>query len=534
MKEPSREKGVIYARYSSSGQRDESIEGQLRECRDYAERHGILIVGEYCDHAMSGTSDRRPEFQRMIRDSSRGQFTVCIVWKNDRFARNRYDSAVYKYRLNQNGVRLLYAKETIPEGAEGIILESVMEGFAEYYSANLSENVKRGNYDSALKHQTLGVTLYGLRKAPDGRFEQNPEQAPIVRRIYEEYAGGKSAKNICADLNAEGFRTNTGGRFNGNSINRILTNEKYCGVYRYADIIAEDGIPAIVSRDLFDRVQGMVKLHAEKPNLKKEDGGFLLTGKLFCGTCGAPMTGDSGTGKLGKVYQYYTCVNRHTRNGHTCTKASVSKKWAEDTVVRALMDIAGNDGIMTAIADRFMEWQSKQKKVSPAEGLTAQLREVERATQNVLSLVDSGFITDSVKTHLMELEAKRTDLEELIAKAEASEPPTLTREQVLHFLHKFRDGDAEDVGWRIFIVDTFLKAAFLYDDGRLILQLNYNGDGSTVTVETAEEAVSGQPVCSDFAPLGAPPRANLNPITVYFHEGAVLVVIGFRASSGRR
>lgn len=135
-------KGVIYARYSSSGQRDESIEGQLRDCHAFAKKRGIVIVSEYCDRALTGTSDKRPEFQRMIRDSGKGQFSVVITWKSDRFAQSRYDSAIYKYRLKQNGIRILYAKESIPDGPEGIILESVMEGFAEHYSANLLRNVK--------------------------------------------------------------------------------------------------------------------------------------------------------------------------------------------------------------------------------------------------------------------------------------------------------------------------------------------------------------------------------------------------------
>ena len=154
-------KAVIYARYSSSGQREESIEGQIRDCSEYAERNGITVIGTYEDRALTGTSDKRPAFQRMIRDSERGQFSFVICWKSDRFARSRYDSAIYKARLKKNGVRLLYAKESIPEGPEGIILESIMEGYAEYYSANLSENVKRGNRESALKLQTCGVTCLG-------------------------------------------------------------------------------------------------------------------------------------------------------------------------------------------------------------------------------------------------------------------------------------------------------------------------------------------------------------------------------------
>lgn len=137
---------VIYARYSSSGQREESIEGQLRECHEYAQRNGMTIIGEYIDKALTGRTDKRPDFQRMLRDSEKGVFQVVICWKMDRFARNRYDSAMYKYRLKKNGVRLAYAKESIPEGPEGIILEAVMEGYAEYYSENLSQNVKRGLY----------------------------------------------------------------------------------------------------------------------------------------------------------------------------------------------------------------------------------------------------------------------------------------------------------------------------------------------------------------------------------------------------
>lgn len=164
--------------------------------------------------------------QRMLRDCERGVFKAVICWKMDRFARNRYDSAMYKYKLKKNGVRIFYAKESIPEGPEGIILESVMEGYAEYYSENLSQNVKRGYYDSALELKTLGQTVLGLRKGADGRFELDPATAPVVRRIFEEYAAGDSAKEIYTRLNAEGYRTSRGGLFNKNSLRRILQNEK--------------------------------------------------------------------------------------------------------------------------------------------------------------------------------------------------------------------------------------------------------------------------------------------------------------------
>lgn len=515
-------KGVIYARYSSSGQRDESIEGQLRDCHAFAEKYGVVIVGEYCDRALTGTSDKRPEFQRMIRDSSKGQFSVVICWKNDRFARSRYDSAVYKYKLKQNGVRLLYAKESIPDGPEGIVLESVMEGFAEYYSANLSQNVRRGNYDSALQRQTLGQTVLGLRKGPDKRFEIDPATAPIVRRIFEEYAAGRSAVDIYTDLNAEGFRTSRGNPFNKNSLRRILQNEKYAGVYEFADIRDEQGIPPIVDRALFDKVQKMVEFHHRAPAAKKTEGGFLLTAKLFCGECGEPMTGDGGTGRSGRVYSYYICNGRRAKR---CDKARAPKEWIEDAVVSALASIVNDDAMIEAFADRFMEWQAAQRGSAVLSGLEARLRKNEAAIKNAMSVIDSGFITESLKSHIVELEAERVELEAGIAR-EKMEAPELERDAVVWFLERFRDVDQSDVGWRIFIVETFLQAAFLYDDGRLLLHLNFGGKSNKITVQLAEQAVSeGEALGSNFAPSGAPNGANLNRCTVYFFEGLLVAAI---------
>lgn len=516
--------GVIYARYSSSGQRDESIEGQLRDCREFAERYGIRIVGEYCDRALTGTSDKRPEFQRMIRDSFKGQFTVVLCWKNDRFARSRYDSAMYKAKLKQNGVRLLYAKESIPEGPEGIILESVMEGFAEYYSANLSQNVKRGNYDSALKRQTLGQTVYGLRKGADKRFEIDPATGPIVKRIFEEYAAGISAKEIYTRLNNEGYRTSRGNPFNKNSLRHILQNKKYTGLYVYADIIDEHGIPAIVDKELFEKVQKMVYRHHRSPAAKVEKGGFLLTSKLFCGECGEPMTGDSGTGKSGKVYFYYICNGRRVKK---CHKERAPKDWIENIIIAELAKIVNDDEMIEVIADRFMEWQAREKTNDVLEGMEQRLRQVNDAIKNNIRLVDSGIITDSVKSHLVDLESQRASLEIGIAKEKIeSNAPKLERETVVWFLRRFRTDDQSDVAWRIFIVDTFLKAAYLYDDGRLLLHLNFTGDRSVLSLQIAEQAVKeGEALCSSIAPSGVPNGANLNTV-VYFRDG-VLVALAF-------
>lgn len=516
---------VIYARYSSSGQREESIEGQLRECREYATKNGFVIVGEYIDKALTGRTDKRPDFQRMLRDCERGVFKAVICWKMDRFARNRYDSAMYKYKLKKNGVRIFYAKESIPEGPEGIILESVMEGYAEYYSENLSQNVQRGFYDSALELKTLGQRVLGLKKGPDDRFEIDPGTAPIVRRIFEEYAAGECAKDIYTRLNNEGFRTSRGGLFNKNSIRRILQNEKYIGVYEFKDIKVEGAIPAIVDKELFDKCQDMVERHHRAPAAKR-DTSFLLTTKLFCGHCGEPMTGDGGTGKSGKVYNYYIC---NGRRAHKCKKERAQKDWIEELVVTELVQLIHSDDFVNEVADRCMEFQSREKDRSVLNSLEARQKEVEKGIQNMLAAIEAGIITPSTKSRLMDLEAERAQIEKGIAKELLSEPD-LERDQIVYFLERFRNGDVNDEAYRVFLVDTFLNSVFLYDD-KLTLVFNYTGENSKVTLQLVEKATNGAgSECSGFAPSGAPEGANLNTETarvLYFFKKVVAVVVKF-------
>ena len=163
-------KAVIYARYSSENQREESIDGQIRECMEYAKHNEIQVIDTYIDRALSAKTDNRPEFQRMIKESGRGGFELVIVWKLDRFSRNRYDSAHYKAILKKNGVKVISATEQISSDPSWILLESMLEGYAEYYSAELSEKVKRGMTENALKGVWNGgqVPLHSREKSEIG------------------------------------------------------------------------------------------------------------------------------------------------------------------------------------------------------------------------------------------------------------------------------------------------------------------------------------------------------------------------------
>ena len=301
---------VAYYRYSGgSGQTEQSIEGQRRDCEAYARLHNMTIQKEYVDRHISGKTDDRAAFQQMIADSDKGAFDMVICWKTDRFARNRYDSAVYKKRLRDNGVEIVYAAESNISGAEGIIIEGVMEALAEYYSAELAEKMRRGMRESALKGQAISrCRALGLKTDEHKRFVIDEKTAPTVRFIFEHYAAGESAMSIVEQLNAKGLRTSQGNPFNKSSIPRIIQNEAYRGVYisKSYDVRIEGAIPAIIDDELWERAQTMLKLNRQLKAKNEPKADYILSGKLYC-SCGSLMRGMSGHSATGEVYRYYTC-----------------------------------------------------------------------------------------------------------------------------------------------------------------------------------------------------------------------------------
>ena len=287
-------RAVIYARYSSDNQREESIEGQLRECKEYADYNDITVVDTYIDRALSAKTDNRPAFQQMIKDSNRHLFDIVLVWKLDRFARNRYDSAYYKAILKKNNVRVLSAKEVISQGAEGILLESLLEGYAEFYSVELAEKVKRGLTENALKAKANGGTrTFGYTVDKDRHYQIDPPAAQIVREVFEMYADGKKMKEIKDNLIARGINTNYSKSISYNFIQRMLSNRKYIGEYRFGEIAIPDAMPAIVDKETFEKVQALLVKNKRAPSRHKAEDDYILTTKLFCGHCGAIMNGES-------------------------------------------------------------------------------------------------------------------------------------------------------------------------------------------------------------------------------------------------
>lgn len=502
-------KAVIYARYSSDNQREESIEGQIRECTAFAEKNGITILRHYIDRAFSAKTDNRPEFQNMIKDSGKRLFDMIIVWKLDRFARNRYDSARYKAALKKNGVKVVSATEVISDGAEGIILESVLEGYAEYYSADLSEKVVRGMTENALKSKYNGGTRpTGYLIDSDQCFQLDPLTAPFVREAFQRYDEGATMTQIRDWLNEQGVKNTRGQKMTYNSVQHLLNNRRYIGEYTYRDIVVPDGIPAIVPQDLFDRVQEKLAKNKKAPARHKAEDDYLLTTKLFCGYCGAYLCGESGTSHTGNVHHYYKCVSVKKKRTE-CHKKSVRKEWIEDLVVSETMKMVMDDKAIEAIVSMLMDLQDRENVNLPL--YEQQLREADTAIQNLLNAIQQGILTKSTKGRLEELEATKEELETKIA-CEKLAKPKVNAEFMTFWLHRFHKLDVRQKSHRKILIDTFINAIFLYDD-KMVITFNYKEGTTTITFDDLKTALADQKTGSDLDCSTAPAkkRCGISP-----------------------
>ena len=470
---------VIYARYSSDSQREASIEGQLRDCKDYAERNGITIVGTYIDRAYSAKTDDRPEFQRMVQDSARKIFDAVLVWKLDRFARNRYDAVFYKRQLEKNNVHLVSVMEPILDGPEGIMIESLLIGMAEYYSAELAIKVASGERENALKCKYNGgvVPLGYVIGKEDRLYHIDPETAPIVQEIFTRYADGEPAEKIAASLNERGLRTRTGKPFVKNSFFQIFKNRRYIGEYSYKDIVIPGGVPAIVDKDLFDRVQERFaknKITHGRP--AKEAINYLLTTKLSCGKCGTLMGGESGTSHMGTTYHYYKCGKAKRKGQAHCSLKAIRKEPLERFVVDTAVKLVLNDPVIEHLTDLILEAQGRENTRLPV--LKEQLRDTEKRLSNLLEAIEQGILTPTTKQRLDELEARRDALKASILEEELQRP-ALSREQILFWFEQFRQGDVNSPAYQRQIIDNFVNSVYVFED-RVVLNFNFKENAKTV------------------------------------------------------
>lgn len=474
---------VIYARYSSHSQTEQSIEGQLHDAYAFAKKSGYHIIGEYIDRALTGKSDERPDFQRLMDDAKKKQFQIVIVWKLDRFSRNRYDSAVYKRHLKKYGVRVVSVMENITDSPEGIILEGLLEAMAEYYSANLAENIRRGQQESRKKGWYCGGSIPWGYRLEDHKLIEDPKTAPLVRELYQRYADGESLASIANDFNSRGYRTARGREFKSSTFDKICPNASYIGEYAYSGIVVPGLTQPLISRELYEKCLERRTRNRRAPAAGRSDVNFILQGKLFCGECGSPMCGDAGTSKSGIRHYYYSCsARKHKRTG--CQKKAEKKDYIEwyvcEQTVKYILDPDRLDYIAQAVVDVYNADVS-DGKISILE------QSVKRLNDELNSLVDKLIITprelaSRVTDRMLQLERQRKDQETELAKLRIQQGIRITKEEVTAWLSTFSQGDLFDESFRVQILDTFVNSIYLYND-KIVIFYNIRDGRQSIGIE---------------------------------------------------
>ena len=515
---------VIYARYSSDNQREESIEGQIRECTAYAEKNGITVIKHYIDRAFSAKTDNRPEFQQMIKDSEKRLFDIVLVWKLDRFARNRYDSAHYEYQLERNHVKLVSATEPISDGPAGIMVKSMLTGMAEYYSAELSEKVVRGMTENVLKGKYNGGTIpIGYTVDEEKFFQIDPLKAPFVVEAFQRYNDGATMKELMNWLNDSGVTTNRNQKFTYNSVQTLLTNKRYIGENHFKDIVMPDSIPVIIEKELFDSVQDKIVKNRRAPARHKAEDDYLLTTKLFCGMCGAMMFGECGTSRNKNVHHYYKCAN--AKRTKTCKKKTVRKEWLEDLVVNETMKMIRDDDCIRSIVDAVMILQEQENTVLPL--LEKQMKDIERGIENLLNAIQEGILTSSTKGRLEKLEAQQKELEIRIAEEKLAKPK-VSADFVKFWLTNFRKLDPNVKSHRETLINTFVNAVYLYDE-KVLITFNYKDGTKTITFDeiAAKNAPGGNG--SDVGCFAPPKKHEILRLVLFLLPDGAISLVQFSA-----
>lgn len=477
------EPGVLYGRYSSHNQKDISVEQQFEKGYELAAEYGIRIIDTYADRAVSGRTDKRRDFQRMMTDAAKGKFRYVIAWKSNRMGRNMLEALINEARLQDLGVRVLYVEEDFDDTAAGRFAARSMMNVNQFYSENMAEDIKRGLYDNAANCMVANGHLpYGYKADETLHYAIDEPKAAVIREIFTRVSCGEAFVDIMASLNARGIKTSYGRPWGRSSFQKILSNERYRGIYIYGDVRKEGGIPRIVSDELYFKVQEVITTKKNPQGRHRVNGDYLLTGKLFCGHCKSPMTGISGTSRSGNLHYYYVCQKRRTEK--TCEKKNLRRDDIELQVAKAIKRRTLDDDTINWIADSVVEYSQHQESASGIGLLEDQLKDTQRSIKNLMAAIEQGIITPTTKARLMELEKEQSDIDRKITMAKADVIP-VNRDQLVGWLKKLQAGDVHDKKYQAELFDTFLIAVYVYDnpDGQDYMKVVFSYAGSKNTVE---------------------------------------------------
>ena len=519
---------AIYARYSSSVQNDASIEQQVSECQAYAEANGLKITAVFEDRAISGKKDNRPGLQKMLRAADRHEFQVLLAYKSNRISRNMKNALVYEERLSQAGVKVVYCKEEFGDNATGRFMLRMMMNMNQFYSENMAEDIRRGMRDSASQGKVVGIIPYGYKKGEDGKFAIEDHDAAVVQEIFRRFNADESLADIAKALNSRGIVTKQKKPWGKNSFHSILVNERYTGVYIYGDIRIEDGMPRIIERGVFELAQK--KLNAQKTTRARhrDNEDYLLTGKLFCGHCLAPMVGLSGRGRWGNEYFYYSCQTKRIQK--TCHKKNVRKESIEYQVTKAIQDSVLRDETIEWIADKFMVLAKRRLGESQLSYYEQRLNEVKKQIANIVRAVEMGIISEEFKERMAELQEEKKNLLGLIEVEKITTKP-YDRERVVKYLYDIREGDAKDKDFQRRVIRQFVRAVYLFDD-HFKLSVDFTGENTVFDIPLNIESegisedgeISGSGLYKDSKGVPLNSYTNPDPRNMLYFTGSGFVI----------
>lgn len=451
---------VIYARFSCDKQREESIEGQIRECKAFANAKGLNVVKCYVDEAISARTDDRPQFQKMIDDARAHLFGVVIVWKVDRFSRSRLDALKYKAILKKHNVKLISATEAISDGPEGILLESVLDGLAEYYSADLSEKVVRGMTENVINGKVIGgMRTFGYRNV-DHKYVIDEQEAAIVRKIFELYTETPlTCTGIQKRFDQLGITRLDGKPFTPISIYTIVKNERYTGVLRFRDHVNVEAIPRIIDDETFQRAKAKLKKNQKGIGVHAAKNPYLLFGKCVCGYCSGLVRGYGGTsGTKGRYYSYYRCKNAVKE--HICKAKSISKDKLESIALEAIHDSFDDKMNLDELCEVLYQ---KQFQPSPERlSLEKELEENKKNMDNIMKAIEQGALYSEFKIRYMTLQQNAEKLSQKIQSIEGN--INYSKEDIKILLNEIHRLKQIDDGKKAMLLSSLIKLVVVYDD----------------------------------------------------------------------
>ena len=523
---------VIYARYSSDSQSEQSIEGQIHVCKDYAEKNGIVIVDTYIDRAMTGTNDNRVAFQKMLKDSSNHQFSIVLVYKLDRFSRNKYESVIHKKTLKDNGVSLVSCMENIPNTPEGTLIETLLEGFNQYFSEELTQKVNRGLRESWLKgNATGGKKVFGY-DIVNKKYVINEYEKEIILKVFQMYASDYRARVIAETLNELGYHRNNCKRFDEKYVLWILHNSRYTGVVEHHGIKYDKIFPRIIDDNLWNKVNAINEENKFAPSRKKEIFDYILSGKLICGECKHKMYGESGTSHTKDIHYYYVCGSRRKKRC-PCTMKAIKKQILEDMMINTITQLLNSEQNIQFLTNAIFNYHQKHSQDNANLKLLEQKRkETYKASQNILKAIEQGIITNLTKSRLQQLENELAELDIEITKEKYKDNSLLTKEEIEQFLRKQVFEDTQNIKIRKLLVNTFVRTVYLYND-KVVILFNYTDSPDKPKFTVEENIETEKQINSALSntsgsclyPHSAPKKATLLIIVVFAKIALFFIII---------